>query len=128
MGRLVGLPHFFSQIALDEEKSDTSSIRKARGSDYEEAALNGDELVECQMSIAHRMQKQFQGRVLRRTIDSKDWEKKTLIPIPPYEEFRLVVKLTEREMDILTALSDDVKDRYVELHKPLQCTMLTVCL
>jgi SNF2 family DNA or RNA helicase len=113
MGRLVGVPHFLTQEALDEEKADLSSLRRAKTGDSEDAVAGSDnDILECQMAIAHRMQKQFMGRILRRTTDSKDWEGKPLISIPPHEEIRIIVKPTEREMDIISELSDDVKDRY----------------
>jgi hypothetical protein len=96
MGCLVGIPHFFTQTALDEEKSDASSLRQARGGESDGAAAKGDsDLVECQMSIVYQMQTQFQGRVLRRTTDSKNCLGKALIDIPPYEEMRLIVKPTD---------------------------------
>lgn len=111
MARLVGIPHFLSEAALDEEKSDASVLRRARGDSEDITEATETELTICQMGIAHRMQQQFGGRVLRRTLTSKDWEGKDLISLPPYIETRVVVKLTDREMEFISELSNDIKDR-----------------
>jgi hypothetical protein len=112
MGRLVGLPYFLSEEAFVEEKADSSNIRRAKteaGCDV----LEGDPTIGCQMVIAQRMQRQFEGRILRRTIDSKNWKGERIIQIPPYEEMMVIVKLTTREMEIITELADSVKERLV---------------
>ncbi|KAF8057085.1 P-loop containing nucleoside triphosphate hydrolase protein, partial [Lyophyllum atratum] len=106
MGRLIGLPHFHSDAALKEERADVSTLRRAKGNNSEDM----DEAIKtCQLEIAQRLQAQFEGRILRRTIDSLDWQRKPLISIPPYEEFLVVVQLTDEEMEIITELADGIK-------------------
>ena len=110
MGRLVGLEYFFSQEAYAEEKADTSEIRKARGlaSDNDEGS---DGVTDCQKLIAKKLQLRFDGRILRRTTSSLDWEKNPLITLPPFQEFAVVVRPTPREMEIISELADRVKER-----------------
>lgn len=109
MGRLVGLAHFHSEDALSEEKADSSNIRKAKGG---EESTEGDAITNCQVTIAQRMQQKFEGRILRRTINSLNWKKEPLIALPPYEEILVVVRPTSREMEIIAELADRVKERY----------------
>lgn len=111
MGRLLGLPFFLSEEALTEEKADASDIRRAKAESGGDL-LEGDPTTECQMVIAQRMQRQFEGRILRRTIDSTDWKGERIIQIPPYEEIMVIVKLTAREMEIITELADSVQERF----------------
>lgn|ERR1700735_4088127 len=111
MGRLVGLEHFFSEVAFAEERTDASDIRRARGFASEEDEDDAVQL--CQKQIAQRMQQRFQGHMLRRTTGSLDWKGQPLITLPPYKELAVIVKPTEREMSIISELADRVKERYV---------------
>ncbi|GLB33117.1 putative helicase [Lyophyllum shimeji] len=108
MGRLLGLPHFLSEKALLEEKADMSSIRKAR-TDAMDAPDEEKAVRECQRLSALRIKLQFEGRILRRTRDSKNWLGKPLIVLPPYEETLVVVKTTARELEIITEHADKTK-------------------
>jgi hypothetical protein len=111
MGRLVGLRHFLSEDALAEEKADASKIRRAKGGDAEDGPLEDDSPISYQIVVAQRMQRQFEGRVIRRTIDSVDWKKEPLISLPPYKEVMIIVTPTPREMEIIEELADRVKER-----------------
>lgn len=116
MGRLTGVAHFFTEDAHQEEKNDAMDLRKARKEqmldDYDENDnLNDGEPVKlCQYSIAQRMQGQFEGRVIRRTIDSKDWRGESLLKLPPYKSIHAILDLTERETALIEAKAEKVKD------------------
>lgn len=110
MGRLVGIPHFFTEEALAEEKADAATIRRAKADDDVDGVVELDPSV---VAIAQRMQRQFQGRIIRRTKDSLDWKGEKLIPLPPYKEHLLILKLTPRETEIVSELADKVKERCV---------------
>jgi hypothetical protein len=117
MGRLTGVPHFFSEEAHQEEKNDTNNLRRARKEltqdDYDENDNdidNDDPVKLCQYSIGQRMQTQFEGRVIRRTINSKDWEGRFLLNIPPYKSIHAILDLTERETALIEAKAEEIKD------------------
>lgn len=110
MGRLLGIAHFLSEQAYSEEKDDTSLIRQTKRIISEESDGN-NALKECQVTIAQRMQEHFAGRILRRTGNSLDWNGNALITLLPYEDIPVIVKPTPREMEIITALADNVKER-----------------
>jgi TATA-binding protein-associated factor len=63
----------------------------------------------CYATIARRMQDQFQGRILRRTVVSVDWEGNALIKLEPYETIMVKMKLEKREMEILDHLAAKVR-------------------
>jgi hypothetical protein len=115
VGRLTGVAHFFSEAAHQEEKNDVSNVRRAKKEvDDNSQMLDDDEddpIKLCQVSIAQRMQTQFQGRVIRRTIDSKDWKGRLLLNLPPYHAIHAILNLTEREMDIISEKAKKVKDQ-----------------
>ena len=116
MGRLVGVPYFFTADAHQEEKNDAASLRRAKKElpeDYNPLDGDGedDPVKACQVLIAQRMQAQFQGRVIRRTIDSKDWEGNLLLNLPPYSAQHAILDLTPREMAIISAKAEAVKDQ-----------------
>jgi hypothetical protein len=113
MGRLTGIAHFFTNEAYTEEKNDASNVRKAKKDqqldDYDNESED-DPIKSCQNSIAQRMQAQFKGRVIRRTIDSKDWEGRLLLSIPPYRAILAVLNLTDRETAVIAKKAEEVKD------------------
>jgi TATA-binding protein-associated factor len=111
MGRLIGESFFFTKDALLEEKSDATHLRKAKESNGSEEGDGPTCTQVRQMEIAQRLQRQFKGRILRRTADSQDNEGKPLIQLIPYKEVMVIVKLTEREMEIVQEHADDVKAR-----------------
>lgn len=117
MGRLVGIPHFFSEEAFKEEKEDAAAQRKARKVLLEEEIYLEDDSPETRalrvlsVGVAVRMQKQFEGRIIRRTIDSKDWKGESLLRLPPYKQISGVLTLTPRESKIVQKLAELAKDR-----------------
>ena len=137
MGRLTGVPHFFSEEAHREEKGDAMNLRKARKEqvvDDDSDNENGNERDDddpmklCQYSIAQRMQGQFQGRVIRRTVESKDWQGQSLLKIPPYKSVHAILDLTERETALIAAKAEEVKDSLVCSFCPLFCKTLSLIL
>ena len=115
MGRLVGIPHFLSNKANQEEKDDQRQIRKAKKAIEEGDSMEGspekDELSRLQLAIAVRMTEQFQDYILRRTANSKDWEGRPLLDLPPFKTVLGVVELTDREMGIILRLAGAAKEK-----------------
>lgn len=138
MGRLCGIRHFLSEAAHTEEKMDTTNLRRAKkelaelkadmeteteltdedeNADANEDGTGGrvknvreNPLKLCQIEISRRHQKQFDGRIIRRTVASLDYEDKPILPLPKCVSILGPVELTEREKKIITVLSDNVKD------------------
>ena len=59
------------------------------------------------------MAEQFRDYIIRRTVDSKDWEGKSLLDLPPYKPILGVVEITEREMGIVLQLAEAAKDIHI---------------
>ncbi|KAF8153559.1 hypothetical protein BJ912DRAFT_868663 [Pholiota molesta] len=114
MGRLTGIPHFLSDDAWEEEKEDTRSLRRAR--EGKEPSADNDEENDqdqvklCQIAIAERMNRQSKGHVLRRTLNSLNWEGHPLVPLPPCETIHAYLDLTPRELKIITANGQSLKE------------------
>lgn len=116
MGRFVGIPHFMSHEAYQDEKEDQAHIRKAKKAILEEGdpmdeSPEKDQLRRIQLSISIRMVKKFGDRILRRTVDSKDWEGKSLLDLPPFKTILRVLCITNREADIILWLEKDAKEK-----------------
>ncbi len=71
-----------------------------------------------------RIQGQFEGRIIRRTLDSKDCEGKTLLNLPLCKQIHGILTLTDREQQIIEALAQQAKDRLVVA--PLYIIRLTL--
>ena len=108
MGRLTGVPHFFTHEAWIEEKEDSRELRQARKDlpdDYDPLYDDDSEtnLYKLkQVEIARRMQERSEGRVIRRTRESLNWQGTCLIPLPPLKTEYVHLDLTERELQIIT--------------------------
>ncbi|TFK58083.1 hypothetical protein BDN72DRAFT_720003, partial [Pluteus cervinus] len=104
MGRLVGLPHFFSDKALAEEKSDMASIRKAKMTLSDDA--DDEEAVKlCCAEISARMHNQFQDRNICRGPSSLDSQGKPLIVLPPCHTRIIELQLADWEQTIMDQLA-----------------------
>jgi hypothetical protein len=116
MGRFAGVGFFFSQDAYDEEKRDTAELRRAKaslGDDYDplEAEDAGDDPIrEAQGAITLRIQTQFDRRVLRRTIESTDWEGKKLVELPMLHKHTVLLSLQPFEQDIHARLAEKMRE------------------
>ncbi|KXN81812.1 Chromatin-remodeling complex ATPase chain isw-1 [Leucoagaricus sp. SymC.cos] len=104
MGRLVGIPHFLSEVAWVEEKNDASRLRKAKKLDDDGDAVQAENL-----QVVRRLQNHCIGHFLRRTTGSVDWQGRVLIPLPEYKEIIGVINLTERETKIIEQRSQSAK-------------------
>ena len=96
MGRLVGMPYFFTEDAVSQEREDTASVRRAKKLDDD-----GETLLAEQLQAVKRLQTHLKGNFLRRTTKSLDNNLNPLLSIPPYKEILGIVTLTERETDII---------------------------
>jgi hypothetical protein len=118
MGRMVGIPHFLTAKAIEEEKMDQAELRKLKALlnedrdplNFDEIEDNEDDPVrETQVAIAQRMQGQFEQRILRRTINSKNWEGNPLIVLPPCIEHIVVLRLQPFEQKIHEQLAEKLR-------------------
>ncbi|KAG6819600.1 hypothetical protein H0H93_010369 [Arthromyces matolae] len=96
MLRLAGILHFFDPVSVAEEKEDASILRRAKRQD-----TDGQAVLEAQLQAVSRLQTQAAGRLLRRTVDSRDYKGDVLIPLPPLIEIVGILFLTDREKELM---------------------------
>jgi TATA-binding protein-associated factor len=106
MGRLVGVPHFFTEAAFMEERDDGTAMRRAKKMDDD-----GHSLKVTQVEAVRRMHMHFAGFLLRRTTDSLNWKGLTLLDLPRHEDIVGVLELTQRERDIIDQRAQAAKER-----------------
>jgi len=116
MGRLIGVPYFFSAEAFDDDKADTAALRKAKKEaseemDEDDIVANSPRVRRVQIESSLRMQAHFEGRIIRRTTESVDWQGNRLLNLPPITRIKAVVKLTDREMVIINDLAAHAKEK-----------------
>jgi hypothetical protein len=103
LGRILHVPNFHSLYSIEIEKAGFKEIRIAKkNSDAE-----GLRTAQCQLIKSY--QKFFEGFILRRRTDSRDWKGNPLIDLPKCTDIVGVVKLTERENKILQAAAAAAK-------------------
>jgi TATA-binding protein-associated factor len=93
-------------MAVQEEKDDNAAFRRAKKLDDD-----GITLRQAQVDAVRRMQAQFAGHILRRTVDSQNWKGQTLLDLPPHKDILGILQLTEREKDIINARAEDARAR-----------------
>jgi len=104
MGRLVGVPYFFTEDSISQEREDTASVRRAKKLDDD-----GETLLAEQVQAVKRLQTHLKGNFLRRTTESLDNQGRPLLPLPPYKEILGTVTLTERETGIVQERAEAAK-------------------
>ncbi|KAF5347355.1 hypothetical protein D9756_010004 [Leucocoprinus leucothites] len=104
LGRLVGIPYFSTELSHEDDKEDAARLRKAKKLDDDGAALNAERL-----HTVCRLQDHIRGHLLRRTTASVDCTGKPLLDLPPYQEIIGLLKLTERETDIMADRAEAAK-------------------
>lgn len=101
MARLIGVPYFSSLAYYDEEKNDLSTLRRTK--------IDPEDHAKAQRVIVTRLQKHFGGRILRRTVDSKNWEGKAVLDLPPLVIVEGLLSLTARETVIIQEHAERAK-------------------
>ncbi|KAG5719786.1 DNA repair protein rhp26 [Termitomyces sp. T112] len=104
MLRLAGVPHFFTEASLAEEKEDAAALRRAKKLDDDGVAAN-----EEQVMAVKRLQKQAKGHFLRRTTESLNHEGRPLVALPPLVEITGVLKITPQEKAIMDKCNEQAK-------------------
>jgi hypothetical protein len=113
MGRLIGLRHFSTPESHSEQLSDIASLRRARQDRedlFEEPEAEDDPILAAQRAIGSRLQARFEGRVVRRTAASLDYDGNPLLPLSPFTSTQLIIHLTERELSILEEITQEDAD------------------
>lgn len=128
LARIIGIPHFLTVESLEEEKEDAATLRrlkKRKALQEDEGDENnlappaevppaasdvGQQLRVEQVRAVQRMQRQFQGRIIRRTTASKDYLGNSIVNLPPYRIIEGQIKLTDREMAVISELAEKAKD------------------
>lgn len=118
MGRLVGIAHFFTEEAHEQEKEDVRNIRRAKKAMemVDDPLASGDEessnlVAEEQTAAVRRMHRLFEDRIIRRSQDSKTPTGEPLVTLPPHKEIMGILTLTEREMKIINVLAEIAEER-----------------
>lgn len=104
MGRLVGVPHFFTETSFIEEKDDAAALRRAKKLDDD-----GEALLMTQLKSIKCLQGHLIGCFLRRTTTSLDYLGNVLLPLPPYVEILGILNLTPRESQIIEDRAEAAK-------------------
>ena len=113
MGRLLNIPHFRSERSIEDEKSDNAAFRRAKKAEEVEA------LRQAQLASVRRMHNHFLGHIIRRTTDSLSWDGKTsLLDLPAHVDISGVLKLSQRELDIIQSRAEDARSRCVLTRRP----------
>ncbi|RXW15947.1 hypothetical protein EST38_g9910 [Candolleomyces aberdarensis] len=110
MGRLLGIPYFFSELAREDQAADNAQLRRAKiekGGDPDSFTSEDDPVKVSQVEISKRLAAKFQNRVIRRIATSLDVDGNPLISLPPIRVVEGILHLTEREREILEEITLD---------------------
>jgi TATA-binding protein-associated factor len=75
MGRLANIHHFLGQAFADEIANDAAELRRAKQDDPSSMRA-------LQVQASRRMQLQFAGALIRRSVESKDFNGDPLLDLP----------------------------------------------
>jgi len=113
---MVGIRHFFDELSYKEEREDAKRLYQAKKSNSQ-----GHNVLAENIRVIWQHQQHLSGHFLRRTTSSVDYNGIPLLDLPPYQEIVGLLKLTEREMAIITEHAEAAK-----CHAPaIPCDYLT---
>jgi len=104
LARLIGIEYFSTESCYEEEKEDAKRLHQVKKSNSK-----GHEVLAENLRVIRRHQQRILGHFLRRTTSSVDYTGTPLLNLPPYQEIVGLLKLTQREMDIITERAEDAK-------------------
>lgn len=110
MGRLTGIPHFFTQQAQLDQAADNAKLRRARLEREENSSLleqDTDPVKQAQIDISKELSSKFEGRVIRRTAKSRNPQGRDLISLPKLTVIDGVLELRDREKGNLEKITLD---------------------
>ncbi|KAI6111419.1 P-loop containing nucleoside triphosphate hydrolase protein [Pisolithus sp. B1] len=131
LGRMIGIPYFLHQEPDDLDREDRRRITKLkklmkaeqctkatslvplqpRGPDNELAEGTSGEISVIQYYRVKQFQSCFLGRMIRRTVHSKNFEGKSIIPLPPYVHVDAVLRLQDWECPKVGAMNDSACEK-----------------
>lgn len=104
MGRLAGVEHFFTPELFEDERQDAADLRQARlQASQSDTQGDKDAISTLQSDIGRRLFERFEGRVIRRDSNSKNAAGEPIVDLPPLRIIPGLVKLTDRELNIIEA-------------------------
>ncbi|KAG6883167.1 hypothetical protein C0993_007539 [Termitomyces sp. T159_Od127] len=104
MLRLVGIPRYFTDVCMAEEKDDAAAIRRAKKLDDDGQAV----MAEKQKAVK-RLQSHTVGHFLRRSTESLDYKGNILVPLPPYKEVVGVLKIQPWERELMNKCNENAR-------------------
>lgn len=94
MGRLANLSHFSSQAFADEVAADAAELRRAKQNDPSATRT-------LQLQASRRMQLQFAGALICRSVDSKDFSGDPLLSLPEKKVYHVHFQLKPWESEFV---------------------------
>ena len=110
MARLAGVAFFFTQDSVKSEKEYLLSERQAK-----KLSDEGLELRKCRIKATRRIRAKFEKNIIRRGPESINWKGEKLLNLPELRIIVGVLKLNERESQLLEEVSKTVKEAYVDI-------------
>ncbi|KAF8529096.1 hypothetical protein BU17DRAFT_80270 [Hysterangium stoloniferum] len=86
---------------LQTSPRDISALGQLIGLKTKKYDDNGESVRKAQIKAVRKMHRMFVGHILHHVPDSKDWEGKKLLDIPPHKDIIGILTLTECENEIL---------------------------
>src|ERR1700722_2614109 len=130
---MARVQNFMTDESLSEERSDVKALAKIKRELNKENGgmakgfeplLNGQardrsdpyrELRSASIQVVIKYRDQFEGRIIRRTPDSKDFEDQPISGLHPYQSCAIWVRLHEREQSAIEAQIRDMASRRVSV-------------
>ena len=127
IGRLLGLEYFETNAekldehrrAFDRAQKKESNLRKEGAGDVTiaRAVVKGKtvedqerEIQDVIKSFMATIRIGYDGAVIRRTINSKDWRGSPISGLEPYDEHLIILKLSDEEQECQCALAEAVEE------------------
>jgi hypothetical protein len=123
LGRIVGIECFMSEEADNDDRDDRRQIANIKkncaaeqntertslvlpGHDVQPINDVAQRINAIQHQAVKRLQSSFQGRMIRRTVASKNFEGESIIPLKPYVHVDAIVRLQDWEHQVILEIAN----------------------
>jgi len=120
VGRLASIEKFMNKDVDEDDRDDRRQISRLRRSRHKSTQNSSaqrfdddvelddevdEKIIEIQHNAVKRLKSCFEGRIIRRTTASKDYEGNPIIPLKPYVHVNAVVRLHDWENEVIMEIA-----------------------
>lgn len=113
LGRVLGIPAFLTNKSIEDDAHLDRQIRLAKNSNSATKGQIEADVLALQKQATNAIQCLWEGRLIRRTVVSKNEKGEAIVNLPPYKTIVGLLMLQQWERDIIEEIAVRAGSKYV---------------